>query len=518
MRFIGSAKLIGLLTLFSRILGLGREILCASIFGVGLIWDAFLIAFLIPNLFRRIFGEGALTAAFVPVFVENLEKKGKSEAFRLLNIILTTFGLILILCVIIGLVVLFFLPIISRSPKLVLICEMLRIMMPYLILICLAAILGAALNSMNHFLSPALAPILFNVIWILTLLVSVHMFGGDKNTQIFVVCFGVVVGGVVQLAVQVPALLRRGMKFVPIFEPKNKTLTEIYGLFLPVVFGLSIYQVNELMDYVIAQVCISGDGAVSSLGYASRLMQLPLSVIGTAIATAVFPLLSSKLATEKKLEFSRIFQKSMNVSLYIAIPAGMGIIFLAEPIVALLFERGNFTPLATHRVAMVLAFYSLGIWAYSGNQILMRAFYAQKDAKTPVKIGIYTVLLNFVANILLVWQFKERGIALSTAISGIVNFCVLMIILRKRFPQFELRSIVISFIKSVFASLIMGCASILVLRYLVPAVGIPACYVFLRRLMDVLLPLGAGVLTYFLLGIIFKRDELKELLGKENEY
>ena len=509
-KVISSAKLISFCILLSRFLGLAREIICAYIFGAGLVWDAFLIAFLIPNLFRKIFGEGALTAAFVPIFIDRLEKKGKDEAFRVLNVVITTLTVILSLLVVVGIAITFIIPLITSYEKAVLTSDILRITLPFLLFICLAAILGAALNSFNHFLAPAIAPVLYNAVFILAL---IFIAPSCKDTsKIYVAAWAVFIGGFVELLLQFPPLIKRGLKFKPRLEPRNDAVKEIYALILPTILGLSLFQINELMDYLVAEICIVGDGAVSALGYANRVMQLPLSLIGVAIATASFPALTTYITRQDRIGFASVLSKSLKTCLFISIPASLGIMVLSEPIIRLLFERGEFTPEATERASFALLFYASGIWCYCANQVLTRAFFAQKDTKTPVRISMYIVGLNFLLNITLVFwtPLKEAGIALATAVSGCVNFVWLMTILKNRLIGLDTKSITIMMLKSITASIIMALIAVATLIFLVKSL---VDRTLLNNSILVIVPLTIAIAFYFLAAYLLKIEELRDVVG-----
>ncbi|MHC4605774.1 MAG: murein biosynthesis integral membrane protein MurJ, partial [Planctomycetota bacterium] len=420
--FLGSARLIGACTMSSRVLGMVRDILCASFFGASAQWDAFVIAFIIPNLFRRLFGEGALTAAFVPVFVDRLRNQGKPAATRLLRALTSALSLVLLSIVLVGMVATLVVPHLTTDEKLLSICEMLRVMLPYLFFICVAAILGGALNSLDHFFAPAFAPVILNAIWIAAIVVIA--------ADIQIIVWAVLIGGAVELSMQVYPLLRRGVNPLPRFDAQERGLHEIYRLFIPVVFGLALVQINEVVDNIIAELCVPGDGAVSVLYYANRLMQVPLAVIGTALATAAFPKFSAQVANKDPTGFAESIGKALRACLFVAVPATVGLCILAVPTIRLLFEYGKFDAAATGRTHLVLVLFALGICAYSANLILVRGFYARKEMKTPVRVAALMVFANVVLNLILVWPLREAGLALSTAVTGTATCFILYALLR----------------------------------------------------------------------------------------
>jgi putative peptidoglycan lipid II flippase len=405
MSFIRSAGLISACTLLSRILGFARDSVASYFFGTSALWDAFALAFRIPNLFRRLFGEGALTSAFLPAFVERLEGGRPEEAGALLRKLTTALALLLALGIAAAIGFTYLMPrLFPDDPKVALEAPLLRIMLPYLGFICVAAIFGAALNGMRHYFAPAFAPVLVNVVWIAALFV----FPGSVTA----VAWSVVAGGVLTLLVMMPPLWRRGVSTRPELDLRDPALRGVGRTFLPIVLGLAPAQINEVVGSLIAQHWIPGTGAVSSLYFGNQLTQLPLALIGTALATAVFPHFSSP-----KEDFGDVFRRSMRLVFFLSLPATAGLIALARPIVELLFERGEFGAEATSRVAGVVMWYSAGLWCYCANQIQARAFYAKKDSTTPARVGACMVLLNLGLTIALVGRFREIGIAVANSVT-----------------------------------------------------------------------------------------------------
>ncbi len=418
--FVGSARLIGALTLLSRLLGMARDVLSSHFFGAAAVWDAFVIAYRVPNLFRRLFGEGALTAALVPAFVSRLETGRRDEAFLLLRRVATAVGLFLAAVVAVGIGATWLLP---RDPKAQMVAEFLRIMLPYLLLICLAAVLGGALNGLRHFFAPAFAPVLLNIVWIAAIVVF-----RDARW----VAWAIIAGGLLQLLTMVVALKARGVPLAPDATFSDPGLREVGARFAPIVLGLALVQVNELVDSVIAELCVPGDGAVSYLYYGNQLTQLPLSLIGTSVATALFPAMAAAAATAKPEELAGLVQKGLRGTVFLSVPATVGLVLFAHPIIELIYQHGAFTAAHTSHSASVLAFYALGLWCYCANQVQVRAFYARGDTKTPVRVSASMVALNLALNLTLVWPMGAAGIALSTSISGFLSFVFLQALLRRR--------------------------------------------------------------------------------------
>ena len=482
--FLASARLVGLCTLTSRILGMLRDTLMARSFGAGAEMDAFGIAWMIPNLFRRLFGEGALTAAFVPSFVSRLETGARDDAFALLNRLMTRLIAGLGLLILLGVGLTYLLPLVWHDPKSALIAKLTRVMLPYLVLICGAAILGAALNSLRNFFIPAFAPVVLNLIWLVPLVLSL---------DIWAVAWSIVIGGGVQLAMMAARLWIDGAKLRPDPGP-HPGLGEVGRNFLPVVFGLALVQINELVDRIIAEAFVPGNGAVAALYYGNQLTQLPLSLIGTSIATTIFPALAAAAAKDDKAGFSELFSKGMRAALYISIPATVGAIVLARPVVELIYEHGKFTPADSARAATVLMFYIASLWCYCANQVQVRAFHARQDMRTPVKISASMVALNLALNLALVFPLGEAGIALATSISGLISFLLLNTALRRRHPEVDLAPVRRTFALSLVGSAVMAAAAWgawRVMALLMPAGGIPG------QAVRCLVPIAAGALTHF---------------------
>ncbi len=495
--FVRSAGLVSACILLSRILGFIRDVLCSHFIGAGMAWDMFVVAFRIPNLFRRLFGEGALTAAFLPAFVERYEGDRKEEARGLLARLVGALGLLLMSLVGIGMGVTYLLP---ADPENALLARLLRIMLPYLVLVCVAAILGAALNGLRHYFTPAFAPVLLNVVWIGALLAFVG--------KVEAVAWAVLIGGVLELLFMLPALAGRRMLAAPRLDLKDPALREVGGQFLPLVFGLALVQINEAVGSVIAKEMVPGDGAVSAIYYGNQLVQLPLALIGTAMATAVFPLFTSP-----KEVFEDVFQKSLRIVLFLAIPATVGLVVLARPLVELLFEHGAFKPESTGRSAWVVVLYAAGLWCFCANQIQARAFYAKKDTRTPVKVSGTMVFLNLGLSLALAGPIGERGIALANSVTGLATFLVLNALLRRRFPAIEFRPVHGSLLRSLLAAAVMGGAAWGASRLMAGVEGATIG----PKLARALVPVGAGVATYAVLARLLLKDELSLLLRRPHD-
>jgi len=495
--FIRSAGVVSACTLLSRILGFVRDMLCARYFGASELWDAFSVAFRTPNLFRRLFGEGALTAAFLPAFVERVDGGKPEDARALLDRLVMALSIFLSLLAAAGIAITYVLP---KDPKTALMAPLLRIMLPYLPLICVAAILSAALNGMRRYFAPAFAPVLVNVVLIAALLPIWR----DIHTQ----AWAVTIGGVVTFLFLIPPLALRGMAPRPRTDFNDPGFRDVLKKSLPLILGLAPVQINEFVGSLIAQYLIPGHGAVSALYYGNQLTQLPLALIGTAVATVVFPLFASP-----KEDFKDVFQRSLRFVLFLSVPASIGLIVLARPIVSLLFQRGEFDVAATDRTTWVTAYYSAGLWCYCANQIQVRAFYARKDTLTPVKVSAAMVLLNLSLTLALVKPLGERGISIANSVTGFASFLVLNTLLRKSQPDLSLKPVFTGFLKSFAAGALMGGAAWGVYRLMGGGLGDTIA----RKLALAFVPIAAGMAVYLLLARILGMDEARMLRRRRHD-
>ncbi|MFH0889483.1 MAG: murein biosynthesis integral membrane protein MurJ, partial [Planctomycetota bacterium] len=487
------------------------------------VWDAFIFAFTIPNLFRRLFGEGALSAAFIPTLSSYLNEKSRSETIRFINIIITLlFG---VLCIIAGLVILttFIIPIVApsfvESSKMFspIFLKLLRIMIPYLPLICLVALLQAVLNSLKHFMMPALASVVLNICWIAGFIIAGQVSTTDEN-KVTIIAWAILIGGLFEVIIQIPPLIKNKITYKPEISFNHPGLKEVLRLMLPTILGLAVFQINLMFDYIIAQIFIPESGAISALYYGNRMMQFPFALIGVSLATAVFPFLADYAARKDLKGMFNELTKALRIALFVGLPASVGLIILAEPIIhwsfytmpASLFHIKAFSTEAVFRTSNVLVFYAIGIWSYGAVQIINRAFYSLKDMTTPVKVGIYTVVINLVLNIILVMPLKESGIALATTISSILNLIVLLYILNKVAVPMSSGRLLLSFftglLSPLICSLLMGVVCYVGLHYL------PRGETLLAETIITITLVVLGSISYLGFSYLFQRSILKEII------
>ena len=524
--FLKSAKTVSLCTLLSRILGLVRDILCASFFGTSLAWDAFVVAFKIPNLFRRLFGEGALSAAFIPVFTEYLETKGKKDAWELVNVTGTLLFIILGSLVVLAEISFSVIPtVFSLNHKWSLVLNLLIITFPYVLFICMVALAMAVLNSLKHFLIPALAPVTLNICWIMGVLFLTPVCGNTLDSKIFGLAIAILIGGAIQLAMQLPVLKKEGITFKPSLNFSHPGLKRILALMLPIIFGLAAVQINVLMDSFIAiafakppggaeNFLIAGisipypleTGAASVLYYGDRLIQFPLGVFGIAIATAVFPFFSTYAARKDWTNFTNTLNQAIRVVLFIGIPASIGLILLRRPLVELFYERNAFTAESTYRTTGVIFYYAIGVWAYCASHVIIRAFYSIQDTLTPVKVGAGMVGLNLILNLTLIWFLREGGLALATAISATIQIIILFTLLSKKLNITGYKHIITSAIKTFIATFTMYTICWITLKIIPTGDG-----KLMIKSIRLLIPLTSALITFFTISYLLKSEELRYL-------
>lgn len=452
-----AAGVVGIWTALSRILGFVRDMVTALFLGAGFGADAFFVAFRIPNLLRRLFAEGALSAAFIPTFVETLQKQGRPEAARLARIALTFTALVLVVVTLAGVVfspwvVRLIAPGFADDPaKFQLTVDLNRIMFPYIFFISLVALASGVLNSMGHFAAPAAAPLLLNISMILGVVVFTVYFKVEATTCL---AWGVVVAGVLQLALQIPFMSRSGVKIRPDFHFKHPALKRIGILFVPAALSGAVYQINVLVGTILASMLPAG--GVSWLYYADRLVELPLGVFGIALGTAVLPSMSRQASNGDTTGLCKSVSYALRFTAFFTIPASVALILLREPIIAVLFQRGLFSATDTRETAVALLYYTVGLWAFSGLKVVVQAFFSLKDTRTPLWIAIAAVIVNLVAGLLLMGPMKQGGLALATSLAAAFNVIVLFVILVKRLGCFASAEFASSIARISGASIVMG--------------------------------------------------------------
>jgi len=430
-----STSLLSVGTLSSRILGFLRDIVLAKLLGTGFRADAFFVALKIPNLFRDLVGEGATNAAIVPVFAEYKEGKDREEFWRFISVILAIGLIVLSVITLLGI---WLAPIIIRlmapgfmtnPEKLLLTINLTKLIFPYLIFIGLTAYSMGILFTFRSFLVPAFSPCLLNI----AIVISAYIASRTMQEPVYGIAIGVLVGGLLQLLVQIPPVLKTGVKLRIPKTLHHPGAVKIGKLLIPRIIGSGVYQLTVLTDTFCASLAmIVGVGGISAIYYSNRIIQFPMGIFSVAIASAVLPTLSG-LAHKKDLKSIR---KTLAFSLenifFVMCPTTVILLLLSTPIIRILFERGEFDHYSTTITANALSFYAIGLFSFGGIKILVTAFHALQDTKTPVKVAAFCLTLNAILNFTLMYPFKVAGIALASAIAGTIDFLILFYIMDKR--------------------------------------------------------------------------------------
>ena len=440
-------------TVGSRILGLVRDILIFAGLGTGVWSDAFILALTLPNLFRRLLGEGALASAVAPVFSDVLQRSGRTEAFSFLNQVLLRLLLVLSVLTLSGIL---FLGLLARnnllSERWSLGAELAMVLLPYMIFICLAAIISAGLNLIGRFAAAASISMLLNISIISTLIVAMWL-GEEPSQTVYWLCGGVLFGGFLQLAVPAFDLMLQGWRPVSTTQASAE-IRELWQLFVPGLMGAAIVHVNTLVSRLLAYSL--DESAVSMLYLASRLMELPLGIFTVSVATVFFPLMVRAISDQDDLTFAKTFTQSMRLVVGISLPAGIGLVVLGEPILYLLFRWGAFSAQDVAQTFPLVVVYGLGLPFYSVATIATRGLHACKDMKSPVRVAGFCLLLNLISGLVLMQFYGATGLAFGNVLSAAVQSVCLWRVLstnRSELSEINLRN---SFLKITFASLIMG--------------------------------------------------------------
>ena len=462
-RLARSAGVIGIATMTSRVLGLVREQVLAFYFGAGDAMDAFNVAYRVPNLVRDLFAEGAMSAAFVPTFSKRLASGSRESSWHLANSVINALVLVTGILVMAGIV--FAEPLLrvfagdyAEVPgKFELTTRLTRIMVPFLTLVALAAVFMGMLNSLGHFFLPALSPAMFNVGTIVCALAFIPFAPQLGVEPIVIVAIGTIVGGLGQLLIQAPALAKEGFRYRPTLDFRDQGMHQILLLMVPGTIGLAATQINVFVNTMLATD--QGTGAVSWLNYAFRLMYLPIGLFGVSIATAATPAMSRLAHAEDFAQMRSTIAHALGLMMMLNVPATLGLIALASPIIALIFEHGSFTPDDTAATAAALRWYAIGLVGYSVVRIVSPTFYALNKARIPVTVSVVSVFINVALNIALVRVMGYRGLALGTSLAALINAGTQLFLLRRALGGIEGPRVVRSFLKVLAASLAMAAAA-----------------------------------------------------------
>lgn len=510
-RFVASTRIVAGFSFLSRLTGLAREMIFARYFGAGELLSAFRIAFMVPNLARRLFGEGALSAAVVPVLTETLRTHGETTSRRFIGrlLILLTMGLTGIVLVIeVGLG---WWQTITNDPAI----ELAAITLPYMPLICATAVVGAVLHVRRRFAAPAAAPILMNLFIVAATAGAVHGAGLEGYPLIRVVCMAVVAAGMAQLLLVGAALARAG--FFPHFTlQRHRTQIRAVGKMMgPMILGLAAVQINSLVDYLIAYLFVLEQGqrvGPAVLGYAQFLYQLPLGVFGIGLATAIYPVLAERASVGDDEGLADVVGRGIRLSLFIGLPAAVGLIATSQPLVATLLQGGRFDTGATARVAATLVFYTLGLPAYFLQHVIVRAFHARKDGRSPARIALAMVGLNLVLNITLVFALQERGLALATAFCATIQVAWLIVKMRSAVTNLRWSKLAGPLAKTAASTAFMGAVLTVLVMF-----ALPAWMADQPPWMTLAILVFTGVLAYTIASRVLGAEELHWLKRKSTD-
>ena len=542
-----SAGIVSIAVMVSRVFGLVRESVFAKYFGAGFLYDAYLVAFRIPNLLRDLFAEGALSAAFVKVFTDYQLKNTEEEAWRLASLIFNGIAVVLGGICILGI---FLSPLIVQlitynytgdpnhyypPEKAALATVLMQIMFPFILFVAFAALAMGVLNTKGKFFLPASASTAFNIGSIIVgLALAYYLSGGgwEKSTDDYVIpdasaqwaivgmAIGTVIGGAAQFLIQLPSLWKVGFRFSANLTFRDPGVRRVMRLMGPAIIGTGAIQVKVLVDTIVA----SGiDGGASWLSYAFRLMQFPIGVFGVAIGTAAIPTLSRLASNENFDKFRDTLSNALKLVFFLAIPSAFGLVTLGKPIIGLIYERGEFDAFDTNMTAIALAAYSIGLAGYAAIKVLGPAFYALDDAKTPMYVSLASIAIHVPASFGLMQLFSiigvtaERpngfghaGVALATSIVALVNFGALAILMRRRIGRLNGRDIFVSTLKVVIASVVMAIVAYGSYRALESY--FPVNYVWVQAI-EVFVPMALSGVTFLLVAKLLGIHELEQAIS-----
>ncbi len=497
-------------TLASRLLGLLRERATSSLFGVAGkgVADALLFAFRIPNLFRQVFGEGALTASYLPVLTGHLEDDPET-AHHLSSVVVTLLAVLLSGVAAVGELLLGVVWLIwGDSPQVELLVGLAAVMMPYVVLICVAAQLSTMLYAAGQFRVPALAPTALNIVWLIAAWIGYEWFPDRQVAQAYLLAIGVIVSGIVQVAVHLPTLRRLGFRFNYNWSSAREGIMQIGRRMAPTFVGLSVLQINTFVNTLIAWGLASvpsgpqtiswlgginypmQQGAVASLYFSDRLCDFTLGIVGLPVAVAIFPLLCRHADRGDHRQMGADMTLGLRLVLCLSIPASVGLMLLAEPITRLVLQGGRFNAADTVRVAWLIDYYGAGVWANCAWPVVVRGFYALSDYRTPVRVCVWVVSLNLLLNLTLIWPLAEAGLALSTTIATVVQLFILTAIFSRRQAPLGWRCLAATAARAILATAAMAGVVYLVLPYM------PSSDTLLAKLVHVGVPIFLGAATY----------------------
>jgi putative peptidoglycan lipid II flippase len=510
-KMLKSSGGIGAATLSSRVLGLVREQVYAWFMGTTPVATAFVYAFMVPNLFRRLLGEGALTAAFIPIFKAKEKEEGEAAMWRAANAVIC--GLLVVL----GMLVLYAMAVITLmlwsgawGATTHLMLELMRLMFPYMALACLGAIFMGMLNTRGHFFIPALSPVILNVAMICSVLLITPLVGGGLERKVFALAFGVLAAGVAQAFFQWPSLRREGFRFQWVSPWKERVVREVAAKMVPSAIGVAAFQINVVLTTTLAFG--RNERIVNEFNYAVRLMELPQGVFGLSLATFLLPTLAA-LAWEKNwAHYRATLRQGVSHIIFINLLAAVLLFTLAEPVVRLLFERGKFDAVSTAHVSFGLACLVPGLISFSLVNILARAFYALQDIRTPMRISIFCLVLNLLVTTFLLFgtNLGVGALGLANSLTSFGNLGLLLFALRKKLGRLEMEECTAQLPRLALAGLLTGAAAYGLRLVWLKHFGHESLAL---KLGEVFLPMTAASALYFALTLWWKVPSAREIAG-----
>ncbi len=506
-------SIVGSLTFFSRILGYIRDLLIARVIGAGMISDCFFVAFKLPNLFRRIFGEGAMNAAFIPLVSGVRTRSGKKDADRFFSNI---FSILMVFLFVFILIAEILMPLLikilapgfsSNSDKYSLSVDLSRLSFPFVLFICLTSLMGAYLNTLGKFASMAVTPIILNVSFILVLLMFFE--SQDKILISSSLSFMVSIAGIIQVfwmyynIKKTKSDLSLNFSFLKLFK-RDKEISKFFKLLLPAILGNGAYQINLLIDMILASTL--PDGSISYLYYADRVNQLPLGVLGIAISTALLPILSKQVKKNQNKQATQSISRAIKFGILFSIPAFFGLLIFSDEIISLLFYRGAFEFSDVMLTGSALIALCCGLPAFIMIKILVVPFFANEDTKTPIKISLFCMLINLILNLILIRDFFHVGLAISTSVSAWINSILLIYVLKKKINYSLDLSILKVCLKVIAASSVMSYIVLQVYKYIINNL---ISYTFFNTNFTLVVCIILGIIIYALLVYLLGTNELE---------
>ena len=514
-KILKSSLKMSLVTTISRFLGLFRDQIQAFLLGTSFVADAFAIGFILPNLLRRLFAEGNMVVSFIPVFIEVKKEDGEEEAKLFFRSVFSILFLVMIFIVLIGIIVSPFLVRLlytsadNNIEAVNLASNLSRIMFPYLFFISLAALMQGILNVHNSYSISAASPILFNIVIISVSLIFYFFFKNTFDSIAYVFAFAVLLGGFVQFIYQIPFVARLGFSFKPLLNFKSKYVRKMIYLFIPGIFGASIYQINLLVSTAFAGSI--GEGRVAALTFATRLNEFTLGIFAVSISTVMLPTLSRLIAENNIEEAKKSLSYSIRLIALITIPASLGLMILGREIISMLFEYGKFSSESSNLVYNALFYLSISLFFVAGYRIIVQSFYAMKDMKTPVYVALFAFFINLIFNILCVYYFKFdiKGIAISSVVANIFSFFILFFILKKKMKTHSILDKKLELIKTIFSSFIMCIFVLIIKKYLFNFEFLSIAK--LDLILKIIIIIFSSIFIYAMANIILKNKDFSSL-------